>query len=254
MPWSPAWTTTSSPLSKRIRLRSSASAGGVVSSQLTLSVGTARGRRRCRICRSPRRRRRKRCGRCRRGGVCVSGRDGHVEVDRVGGDAGDGTFFAPEVAADDAGLRAVVLGGDGDFGGFDFLVMRGGHLERGGEIRPQLEAVHAARFVALGHFLVDDAAAGGHPLDVARFDGAVVADAVGVVDGAGEDVGDGFDAAMRVPGEAGEVVGGDVVAEIVEQEEGVEIGGVAEAERAAEVDAGAFHGGLGFDDFVDGSN
>src|ERR1019366_3100363 len=154
-----------------------------------------------------------------------AGRDGDVEVDRVGGDAGDGTFFAPERAADDAGLRAVVVGDIGDFGRFDFLVMRGGHLERGGEIGPQLEAVHAARFVALGHFLVDDAAAGGHPLDVACFDGAVVADAVGVIDGAGEDGGDGFDAALGMPGEAGEVVGGDVVAEIVQQQEGVDVGG-----------------------------
>jgi hypothetical protein len=59
---------------------------------------------------------------------------------------------------------------------------------------------------------------------------------------------------MGMPGEAGEVVGGDVVAEIVEQEKRVEVGGVAEAERAAEVDTGTFEGGFGFDDLVDGSN
>ena len=142
----------------------------------------------------------------------------------------------------------------GDFGGFDFLVARGGHFERGGEVGPQLEAVHAAVGIALGHFLVDDAAAGGHPLDVAGGDGAAVAHAVAVLDGAGEDVGDGFDAAMRMPGEAGEVIVGNVVAEIVEQEEGIEVGGVAEAERAAEMDARAFDGGFGFDEALDGSN
>ena len=98
--------------------------------------------------------------------------------------------------------------------------------------------------VALGHFLVDDAAARGHPLDVARGDGAAVAHAVAVLDGAGEDVGDGFDAAVGVPREAGEVVLGDVVAEIVEEEERVEVGGVAEAERAAQVNARAFEVGL----------
>src|SRR5262245_43665532 len=43
MPSSPAWTTTSSPLSNRINDRLSASVGGVVSSHLTPSVGTARG-------------------------------------------------------------------------------------------------------------------------------------------------------------------------------------------------------------------
>ena len=165
-----------------------------------------------------------------------------------------GPRLAPEVAADDADVGAVVVGDFGDFGGFDFLIAGRGHLERGGEIGPELEAVHAAGVVALGHFLVDDAAAGGHPLDVAGGDGAVVAHAVAVLDGAGEDVGDGFDAAMRMPGEAGEVVVGDVVAEIVEEEEGIEVGGVAEAEGAAEVDAGAFEGGLGFDESLYGSN
>ncbi len=114
--------------------------------------------------------------------------------------------------------------------------------------------MHAAGVVALGHFLVNDAAAGGHPLDVARGDGSAVADAVGVVDRAGEDVGDGLDAAMRVPGESGEVVFGDVVAEVVEEEEGIELGGVAETEGAAEMHSGTFRGGLAADQALYGSN
>ena len=114
-------------------------------------------------------------------------------------------------------MRAVVVGDFGDVGGLHFLIARVGHLQRGGKIGPELEAVHAAGRIALGHFLMDDAAAGGHPLHVAGGDGAVVAHAVAVFDGAGEDVGDGLDAAMRMPGEAGEIVFGDVVAEIVEQ-------------------------------------
>ena len=184
----------------------------------------------------------------------LAGRHRDVEVDRVGGDAVDRAGLAPEIAADDADVRAVVVGDLRDVGGLHFLVARRGHLERRREIGPQLEAVHAAGRVALGHFLVDDAAAGGHPLDVAGGDGAVVAHAVAVLDGAGEHVGDGLDAAMRMPGEAGEVVLGDVVAEVVEQEERIEVGGVAEAEGAAEMDAGAFEGGLGFDKPLDGSN
>src|SRR5579864_1030167 len=43
MPSSPACTVTSSPLSKRMRERLSACEGGAVSSQFTLSVGTANG-------------------------------------------------------------------------------------------------------------------------------------------------------------------------------------------------------------------
>ena len=165
-----------------------------------------------------------------------------------------GPFLPQKVPQIMRAVGAVVVGDVGDFGRFDFLIVGGGHFERGREIGPELEAVHAAGLVAFGHFLVDDAAAGGHPLDVAGVDGAVVAHAVAVFDVAGEDVGDGFDAAMGVPGEAGEVVVGDVVAEVVEEEEGVEVGGVAEAEGAAEVDAGAFEGGFGFDEAVDGSD
>jgi len=113
--------------------------------------------------------------------------------------------------------------------------------------------MHAARLIALGHLLVDDAAARRHPLDVAGRDGAMVSHAVAVLDGAGQHVGDGFNAAMRVPREACQVILRNVVAEIVEQQERVEVRCVAEAERAAQMDAGAFEGGLGFNEPFDGS-
>ena len=99
--------------------------------------------------------------------------------------------------------------------------------------------------IALGHLLVDDAAARGHPLHVAGGDGAVVAHAVAVLDGSGEDIGDGLDPAMRVPRKAREIILGNVIAEIVEEQEGIEIGRIAEAERAAQVHARAFERGLG---------
>ena len=114
--------------------------------------------------------------------------------------------------------------------------------------------MHAARLVALGHLLVDDAAARRHPLDVAGGDGAVVAHAVAVLHGSGEDVGDGLDAAVRVPREARQIVLRNVIAEIVEEQEWVEVGGVAEAERAAQVHARAFQGRLGLDQPLNGSN
>ena len=82
----------------------------------------------------------------------------------------------------------------------------------------------------------------------------MIAHAVAVFDGSGEDVGDGLDAAVRVPGKSGEVVLGNVVAEIVEEQERVEVVGVAEAEGAAQMHSGTFERGLGLDEALDGAN
>jgi hypothetical protein len=114
-----------------------------------------------------------------------------------------------------------------------------------------LETLHDALGVALGHFLVDDAAAGGHPLDVAGGDDALIAHAVAVLDVTGEDVGDGLDAPVGVPGEAFEIVLGPVIAKIVQEEKGVELGDFAEAEDALEMHPGSFEGGFGFQDLAD---
>ena len=134
------------------------------------------------------------------------------------------------------------------------LIARRRHLQRRRQVGPELEAVHAALRVALRHLLMQDAAAGRHPLHVAGAERAAVAEAVAVVDRAGEHVGDGLDAAMRMPREAGEVVVRVVVAEIVEQQERIELAGVAEPKRAAQLHARAFHGRLGLDDALHGSD
>src|SRR4029077_9757637 len=99
------------------------------------------------------------------------------------------------------------------------------------EVGPQLEAMHTPGRVALGHLLVDDAAAGGHPLDVAGGDSAAVPHAVAVLDRSGQHVRDRLDAAVRMPWKAGEIVGGHIVAEVVEKEKRIEVGGIAESER-----------------------
>lgn len=59
---------------------------------------------------------------------------------------------------------------------------------------------------------MDDAAAGGHELEVAGVDGALVAGEVFVVDGAREEVCDCFLATVRVVGEASVLDGVLVVA------------------------------------------
>ena len=86
---------------------------------------------------------------------------------------------------------------------------------------------------------------GRHPLHVAGAEAAAVAEAVAVLDVAGEHVGDGLDAAVRMPREAGEIVVRVVVAEVVEQQERIELGRVAEAEGALQLDARAFDVGHG---------
>ena len=101
--------------------------------------------------------------------------------------------------------------------------------------------------VALRHLLVDDAAARGHPLHVAGAEAAAVAEAVAVLDVAGEHVGDRLDAAVRMPRETRRGSRRVVVAEVVEQQERIELAGVAEAEGALQLDAGALERGVGLD-------
>src|SRR5712691_2854397 len=99
-----------------------------------------------------------------------------------------------------------------------------------------------------------DTAAGGHPLHVAGAERAAVAEAVAVLDRAREHVGDGLDAAMRMPRKAGTVILRPLVAKIVEQQERIEFVGIAEAECALEFDTGAFDRRLRLDDLLDGAN
>ena len=102
--------------------------------------------------------------------------------------------------------------------------------------------------IALGHLLVEDAAAGGHPLHVAGGHLALVAEAVAVLDRTGEYVGDGLDPAVRMPGKSRQVIFRILIAEIVQQQERIEILGFAEAEGALQLHASALDGGLRLND------
>ena len=105
--------------------------------------------------------------------------------------------------------------------------------------------------VAARHLLVDDAAAGGHPLDVARTDDPLVAHAVAVLHPALQDVGDRLDAPVRVPREPGQVVRRVVGVEVVEQQERVEQGDLVIAEGPLQMHAGPLDGRLALPDFAD---
>jgi hypothetical protein len=57
-----------------------------------------------------------------------------------------------------------------------------------------------------------------------------------------------------MPRKAGKIIAGVVVAEVVEQQERIELGGVAESERALKLDAGAFNGRGGVQQLLDGTD
>ena len=113
--------------------------------------------------------------------------------------------------------------------------------------------MHSSVRIALRHLLVNDPAPRRHPLDVAGGDGALVPEAVAVFDGSSEDVRDGLDPTVRVPWEAGQVILRNIIAEVVEEQERIEIRGVAEAERASQMHARALEGRFGLDQPFDRS-
>ena len=86
------------------------------------------------------------------------------------------------------------------------------------------------------------AAAGRHPLHAAGHEQALVAVVVLVAHAPVEHVGDGLEAAMRMVGEAGEVVLGAVGAELVQHQERIEHVQLRRADHARQLDAGAIGG------------
>ena len=114
--------------------------------------------------------------------------------------------------------------------------------------------MHAARLIALRHLLVDDAAAGRHPLDIPGRDGAMVAHAVPVLHGSGEYVSDGLDSAVWMPREARQIILRNVIAEVVKKQERIEVRGVAETERPAQVHARSLQGRRRFNKTLNRSN
>ena len=148
MPSSPACTTTSSPRSNRTSDRFPALArrdrtGAPPSSSVRTAPRLATRRGTCPIRRTRRRRR----GACDPTGSALAAARRHrdVEVARIGGDAVDRTASLPRTRPHTTRTRvpsSSVTSGMSRRG--DVLVARRGHLERGRQVRPELEAVHAA--------------------------------------------------------------------------------------------------------------
>ena len=91
---------------------------------------------------------------------------------------------------------------------------------------------------------MDQAAAGGHPLDTAGTEQAAVALVVPVPHPPVEHVSDGFKAAVRMIGKAGDVVRGRIRPELVEHQERIEVAKRRIADDARELDARAVAGHL----------
>src|ERR1700730_698266 len=121
-------------------------------------------------------------------------------------------------------------------------------------MRPQLKSMHASSRIAFRHLLVDDSAACCHPLHVAGCDGAAVPHAVAVFPGSPQNVGDGLDAAVRMPGKARQIILGNVIAEVVKQKERIKVLCVSEAEGATQMHAGTLEGWLRLNEPPNGSN
>ncbi len=178
----------------------------------------------------------------------------YIQVDRVGGNAIHGAALSPKISADDPNVGTVVVRDLRDVRSFHLLVARRCHFERRRKVGPQLEAVHPARLVALGHLLVYDPAPRRHPLHIARADDAAIPHAVAVLHGSSQDVGNRLDPTMWMPWEAGKIILGNIIAEIIEQQKWIEVGGVAETECAAQMHTSTFTRRLGLDEPLDGSN
>ena len=70
---------------------------------------------------------------------------------------------------------------------------------------------------------------------------------------AGKDIRNGFNAAVGVPRETGQIIFRHIIAEIVKEKEWVEIGRIAEAERPSQMDSRPFERRFGFDEPPNGS-
>src|SRR5262249_55026706 len=114
--------------------------------------------------------------------------------------------------------------------------------------------MHASGRIAFGHFLMDDATTSSHPLHIARRYRTAVAHAVAMLDRARQNVGDCLDPAMRMPREAGEIILGNIVAKVIQQEERIEVLRIPETESAAQMYARPFGRWLGLDDALDRTN
>ena len=70
---------------------------------------------------------------------------------------------------------------------------------------------------------------------------------------AGQHVSDGLNSPVGMPGKSGQIIRRIVAAEVVQQQEWIELRGLSEAEGALQFHACAFDGGFGFKNLLHGA-
>src|SRR5205823_5528272 len=155
--------------------------------------------------------------------LSLPGRNGYIEIIRVGGDALNRPSLSPELAADDSHTSAIIVRDFWNRACWDVLIARVSHFQRRRQVRPKLKTVHASVLVAFGHFLVQNAAASRHPLHIAGGHLALVAQAIAMLDRTGQHVGDGLNPTMRMPRKSSQVVLRILIAKVIQQEKWIEL-------------------------------
>jgi hypothetical protein len=126
--------------------------------------------------------------------------------------------------------------------GAHILITGLGHFQVRGQIGPELEAMHAPAIIAFGHFLMHDAGASRHPLHIARAQQSLIAEAVPMRHRACQYIGDGFNAPMRMPWKAFDIIFRTIIAKVIHHQKRIGQGRVPEAENAVQIHTGAFTG------------
>ena len=173
----------------------------------------------------------------------------HIEIQRLRVLALHGAGHALARAGDDPHRHAAAAP-FGHLCRLQIAVPGRAHLVLGRQVEPELKALHQALGL-LRQFTVDHAATGGHPLHAAALQQPLVAGRVAMAHAPGEHVGHGLEAAVRVVGEAGDVIVGRIAAERVEHQERVEPVLQVLRQHPGQLDTGAVAGGATGDQAFD---
>ena len=98
---------------------------------------------------------------------------------------------------------------------------------------------------------MQDAAPGGHPLNLARTDLTRVPERILVPDSSGEQVSHGLDPAMGVERKAGLVIGRILRSKVIQEQKRIDMVEGARSDASFKPDAGSFNDGLRLYDFCD---
>ncbi|MBP1717496.1 MAG: hypothetical protein H6Q43_934 [Deltaproteobacteria bacterium] len=119
------------------------------------------------------------------------------------------------------------------------------------EIGPKLEPPHQPVLFPFRHFLVNDPAARGHPLDVPRLNDPLISHAVPMFHLSMKDIRDCLNPAVGMPREALQVVSRVVGMKIIKKKKRIQHGNMLIAKGSFQMNPGALDGRLAFENLFD---